>query len=145
MKKVKTLKIISIVLFLALLSGCVVYNTAGHWEEAKLMYIKDTGVSHLPVIADLDVIQTKITGTASGPNDTIELLRVRAINNALERNNADVLLEPRFSFETTGMRTTVTVTGFPASYKNFRTITEQDSTLIKNASQILNATKHINP
>jgi len=138
----KTLKtILGTMIVIVFLSSCATIISS--WEEAKLSYIKDTGVFHLPVIADLDVSPTKITGTASGLNSTIQLLRVRAINNALSTNNADVLLEPRFSFIISRNRTTVTVTGFPASYKNFRSITEQDSLLLKNTNQILESCRYI--
>jgi len=136
--------VLGTIFIIVLMSSCATVSTTRQsWEEAKLSYIKDTGVFHIPVIADLDVSQTKIRGTASGSSDTMQLLRVRAINNALSTNDADVLLEPRFSFDTTGSRTTVTVTGFPASYKNFRHITEQDSLLLKNVKILLEASRYI--
>ena len=135
MKKSKVL--LGTIILSLLLSGCVtvVQRTVG--EEAKIAYIRDTGVFHVPVIADLDVSQTKVTGTASGSIDDLYMLRVRAVNNALAVNNADVLLEPRFSIESTTRGTTVSVIGFPANYRNFRSITESDSLMIRNINHLL--------
>lgn len=46
--------------------------------------------------------------------------------------NADVLLEPQFHFEKTqyGQRS-LTVSGYPATYKNFRKATDADLNAIK--------------
>ena len=144
MKKSKVLLVI--IILSLLLSGCAPSATMVRrvvTEEAKIAYMRDTGVFHIPVIADLEVSQTKITGTASGSNDDLYILRVRAVNNALAANNADVLLEPRFAFESTSRGTTVNVSGFPANYRNFRSITERDSLLIKNIYQLMRASTYI--
>jgi hypothetical protein len=123
--------------------GCATVDTRYVREEAKVSYMKDTGVFHIPVVADLDVSQAKITGTATGNTDNLQILRVRAVNNALSTNNADVLLEPRFTLEVTSRGTKVTVTGFPANYKNFRSITESDTQLLDNMYNIMRSSKYI--
>jgi hypothetical protein len=135
---------IGILIAIALV-GCatVTTDTRFAFEEAKVAFMKDAGVFHIPVIAELDVSQAKITGTASGSNESLQILRVRAVNNALSTNNADVLLEPRFSFESSFRGTTVTVTGFPANYKNFRSITESDTQLLDNMYNIMRSSKYI--
>jgi len=135
------------ILFIAttiLFTGCATITTRTLAEEAKIAYMRDTGVFHIPVVAELEVSQTKITGTASGGvGENFELLRVRAVNNALAANNADVLLEPRFSYESSTRGMTVKVTGFPANYKNFRTITERDTQLINNTYHLLKSNVYI--
>ena len=145
-KSMSIIKVLMVVLAIIIFSNCAttVTTTASNHEEAKLSYITDSGVFHLAVIADLDVSQTKITGRVSGSSSEIQLLRVRAINNALATNNADVLLEPRFTYETIGFTTNVTVTGFPASYKNFRTITERDADLIDVNTKLLRSRTYTN-
>ena len=139
--KIVMLLIVTTILF----TGCAVTTVTARTsvEEAKIAYMRDTGVFHIPVIAELEVSQTKITGTASGTNENFELLRVRAVNNALAANNADVLLEPRFSYESTIRGMTVRVTGFPANYKNFRSITERDTVLINNTYHLLRSNVYI--
>ena len=54
------------------------------------------------------------------------------IAETLKANNADVLLEPQFSFQKTsyGERVLI-VTGFPATFKNFRKATADDLEAIK--------------
>jgi len=138
------IKIVMLILATTVLfTGCVTVTSRTLAEEAKIAYMRDTGVFHIPVIAELEVSQTKITGTASGTNENFELLRVRAVNNALAANNADVLLEPRFSYESTARGMTVRVTGFPANYKNFRSITERDTVLINNTYHLLRSNVYI--
>ena len=51
--------------------------------------------------------------------------------NAIKTANADVLIAPVYEIETKGNKTTVTVTGFAATYKNFRNATVADSTLVE--------------
>ena len=54
-----------------------------------------------------------------------------AIANALKGLNADVLIEPAYEIATISDKITVTVTGRPAFYKNFRTIKSEDIELIQ--------------
>ena len=145
MKCMSKMKLSILILVAFILVGCATVSTDVRFasEEAKISYMRDTGVFHIPVIADLDVSQNRVTGTAFGQNDSFDVLRVRAVNNALSANNADVLLEPRFSFNSSASGTTVTVTGFPANYRNFRSITERDSALIENIHNILRSSVYI--
>src|SRR6185295_4278834 len=64
---------------------------------------------------------------------SIDVLKSAAVADALESANGDVLVEPKYHIETSGGRTSVTVTGFRANYKNFRPITEQDLPLLQAA------------
>lgn len=80
-----------------------------------------------PVIADLDVSSIKIRYTL---NPTEELLKTdveniirAAVNEALLTNdNADVLIGMEYQIKYNGFSLieSVTITGYPAKYKNFR-------------------------
>ena len=115
------------------LTSCVALPSSARGAEVRIVYINDSGIYHTPVIADLEVQQSKITGTASGRQSEFEQLKVLATENALSKTNADVLVEPRYSWEIAGYdKMTMQVTGYPATYKNFRSISELDSLFIRN-------------
>ena len=132
MKKLVQIVLGAIIIMIALTS-CVALPSSARGAEVKIVYISDSGIYHTPVIADLEVQQIKITGTASGRQAEFEQLKVLATENALSKSNADVLVEPRYSWEITGYdKMTMQVTGYSATYKNFRSISELDSLFIRN-------------
>ena len=99
---------------------------------SKTMDIYGAGIIHKPVIVDLNVKETKVTGTATmSTNMTLEAVKREAVADALRKTNADVLVEPKFQTTTAHDRTTATVTGFPATYTNFRSIKEEDVKLLQ--------------
>lgn len=101
-------------------------------STAKTLDIIGAGILHFPVVADLDVRETKVSGSITGrTGSSIDLMKMEAIAAALKSGSADVLVEPAYQIETEGSRVSVTVTGFPANYKNFRKMTDADTTLIK--------------
>lgn len=112
------------------LSSCAVVNKT---NTIKKMDIYGAGVIQKPVIVDLDVKETKVSGTVTGGtyNSEIEPLKHLAVADLLKKENADVLVEPKFEIETSGGQLTVTVTGWPATYTNFRPITKDDVELMK--------------
>ncbi len=130
--KTKLLNLFSLIfigLFILILTSCTVLRT----HSTKTQDVYGLGAIQLPVIVDLDVKETKVTGTSttSVKGEPISVTKNNAVYDALKSVNADVLIEPRFDTETIGDKTKVTVTGFPATYKNFKPITESDVTLIK--------------
>ena len=101
-------------------------------KSAQVMDIYGAGVIQKPVVADLEVKEEKVTGTATGNSaNSVSDMKVEAIADAVKKANADVLIEPKFETVTSGSKTEVTVTGYPATYKNFRPITKEDAELIK--------------
>jgi hypothetical protein len=117
-----------VVLALVSLTSCTVFKT----NTSKTMDIYGAGVIQTPVLVDLDVKDTKVTGTATAvQGKSLEPVKQDAVADALKKSNADVLVEPKFETETSGGRITATVTGFPATYKNFRTIKADDVPLLK--------------
>lgn len=121
-------KLTYVLLAVLTLSSCYVSKTS----TSKTTDIYGSGVIHLPVVAELDVSNVKVTGTAAAAKGTsIEVVKQDAVADALKKANADVLVEPKFETETTASQTTATVTGFPATYKNFRPITAADVPLLE--------------
>jgi hypothetical protein len=101
-------------------------------NTAKSLPIYGAGVIQKPVIVELDVQQTKVTATVSGKlGSNIETLKSASVSKAVKSANADVLVEPTYTIVSDRSTTTVTVSGFPATYKNFRDIRVEDVPLIK--------------
>jgi hypothetical protein len=74
----------------------------------------------------------KVTGTATSTSgEPLIVTKNNAVYDALKNAKADVLVEPLFDTESSNGKTTVTVRGFPATYKNFRPITDGDIELLK--------------
>lgn len=101
-------------------------------NTAKTLNIYGSGVIQKPVIVELDVKQTKVTATATAKmGSAIETLKAEAVSMAIKNAGADVLVEPSYTVVSNSRTSTVTVTGFPATYKNFRDIKLEDVPLIK--------------
>ena len=129
MKPNLSTNIVFIFIFLLTLTSC---STALKRNTAKTMDIYGSGVIQKPVIVDLDVEDKKITGTATATSGSSEsAVKELAVANALKEAKADVLVEPKFEVDIQNGKMTATVTGFPARYKNFRSIRQEDTELLK--------------
>lgn len=91
-----------------------------------------TPSAYSTTFADLAVADKKVMGQAKGSPNEKEILEERAITDAL-KDNADVLVGVNFFYEVKNGVMDVTVIGYPAEYKNFRTAKKSD-TLILNRS-----------
>ena len=101
-------------------------------STTKSMDIYGSGVIQKPVVVDLNVSQTRVNGYAKeGSSESLETIKQKAINDALKKANADVLIEPKFDIETKNGSTTAVVSGWPATYNNFRSITAEDIPLLE--------------
>lgn len=99
---------------------------------AKSIDISGVGVIHKPVIADLDINQQKISKTMVLKNvSSMSSAQDNLIREILSEHKADLLVEPKFESKTQNGKTELTVTGWLAYYKNFRTIEEKDIKLIE--------------
>jgi hypothetical protein len=130
-------------LFIAVIVGALISSCATTEKSfsVKTLDITHGGVIQKPVIVDLTVGQTKVTGTAEGPPSQVAALKNEAVKDALTKaGNADVMVEPNFTISKLSRVdktvTSVEVTGFPGTYKNFRTIEENDSTWLQNMDGI---------
>jgi hypothetical protein len=119
-------------LFLALivlsgLTSCSSFKSS----TTKSMGIYGAGIIQKPVLVDLDVKGTRVTGMANGlTNKNLEMVKQDAVADALKKADADILVEPKFETAIRNGHISVTVTGFPATYKNFRSITAEDVELL---------------
>jgi hypothetical protein len=96
------------------------------------MDIYGPGVIHRPILADLEVSPIKIVGTATAAaGSSIDAVKQIAVSNALKTVRADVLVEPIFETLLEGKRITATVAGFPATYKGFRPVKQEDIEILK--------------
>ncbi len=128
MKKTNTPNLMMAVGIIAITTSC---STPTNISTAKTANINANVVS-TPVIADLDVKDKKVVGTASYDREMpVDYVKDMAVATALKTVSADVLVEPNFDIQKLGMRTSVTVSGYPATYKNFRSAKAADSTLLK--------------
>ncbi len=125
MKRILTGLVIAITL-----ASCGI--TKSTTNTSKTLNIYGSGVIQKPVIVELDVKQTKVTATVNGKlGSNIETLKAEAVSVAVKNAQADVLVEPTYTIVSKGGTSTVTVSGFPATYKNFRDITPEDVPLIR--------------
>lgn len=124
---------LSVVLPILFLTSCASLQTrTAHTANVQ------GAVIHTPVLADLDVKSVKVTGTASASaGNSTEAVKNLAINDALKTSSADLLVEPTFETQLKGGKTIVTVTGFPASYRNFRAATENDIAVMDAGSRYI--------
>lgn len=122
-------RIITVLTIVVMLASCATRSTT---NTSKTLNIYGSGVIQKPVIVDLDVKQTKVTASVKGKQGSkIEVLKAEAVSVAVKNAQADVLVEPTYTIVSNRGTSTVTVSGFPATYKNFREITLEDVPLIK--------------
>lgn len=107
-----TLSILALILF-----SCMTATIPSY--RASTIRIADIKTS--PLISDLQIDQTRKTGTAINNNgENFEELKIAAIADVLEKNNGDILIEPSFTIETRGSSNSVSVSGFVAKYTNIK-------------------------
>ena len=121
---------------LLLVSSCTTLK-----KTATTAYVENNFLQH-PVVVNT-IIKEKVTATKTWywkPFHWGELKYESAKGNlvaeTLKEHEADVLLEPQFIFTRTPFGERVlTVTGFPAIYKDFRNATPQDLELINSCKE----------
>jgi len=149
-------------LIAARLIGCTFALISSAWRRRATMTNSlksidaNTNFVEPSITADLDVSPNKIVGIASGGKDKLIEVRKVAMLDALVKHNqgklsgdiADLIVEPTYFYEYDGLgNVKVTVIGYPARYKNFRTIPKQSINLKDTAntdySTVLETTKHL--
>ncbi len=114
---------------LMMFGGLTLYSTScvaptKKFTSSPYVDIVEPNIRVTPMIADLEVSEKKVSGTATmgfkeGTMAPLENCKLSAIGNALIDNKADVLVEPFYVIEQTSSSITVKVTGYPAIYKSF--------------------------
>lgn len=127
---------------LVALSSC----STTKWGSTKTSDILGAGVIHIPVVADLDVQEKKVVFTKQfSKTESIDKIKAEAVRELLKLHKADVLIEPYYSAETSGGTTILQLTGWPATYKNFRKITKEDAELLSIANGYLHKANTVSP
>lgn len=102
----------------------------------RTMDIYGSGILYNTLLADLFVKEKKVIGKVlyTTPEPTLEA-RNLAVADALRVDNADILVDPKFETEividASVTKTFIKVTGYPATYKNFRNLEAKDIPLLK--------------
>ena len=123
-------KIIYFILISAFMTSCIIKKT--ETATTKILYVNGVGIIQNPTIVDLDVNGAKVSGRAVAKfGENIEDVKTLLVAEVLRKANADVLVEPRYVIETINNESIITVSGYHATYKNFRPIKEEDIKLIK--------------
>lgn len=130
-----------------LMSSCTHYLTYHKYNESTAQYMNPAMKPGFitPSIADLKVSSEKIIETVSYDNTltqadidnvdklknspTIEYLKNYTVSKVVKKYNADVIVAPVFDIKTSDdyEKIEVTLTGYPATYVNFRTVNAADS------------------
>ena len=143
MKKIKYL-LLTAACGLMLLSSCTTLKKTSTAVDVN------NGVYQYPVVAEMTV-QQKVESSMQWSfrpfhigEPKLDVAKGNLVADVLKHYNADVLLEPQFKFTKNafGARLLV-VTGFPATYNEFRKATDADLEAIK-ATQVFNEKEKLN-
>ncbi|MBK9290915.1 MAG: hypothetical protein IPM52_04750 [Bacteroidetes bacterium] len=108
--------------------GCQVIQSV----PFKSMGINEIGVVQHPVLAELEVLPTKITQTVEVKKAKIlDEAKAIAMAQVLKDTKSDVLVEPKFEFKRKGAKLFVTVTAYPALYRSFRSMKPEDEYILE--------------
>lgn len=139
MKIVKALLIVLVAFFM---TSCATYSTYYKYDESAARYMNPALKPGFitPIIADLDISNTKITVAETYDNTishrdinniedspTIEYLKNYTVSKAVKKHNADIITAPIFDIKTSENydKIEVTVSGYPANYINFKNLNPQ--------------------
>lgn len=121
---------------LLVLSSCTTLTKTATTADVQ------TGIYQYPTVADLDV-KSKVESTKTWSfrpfhlgEPSLSLAKGNLIAETLKEQDADVILEPQFIFTRTSYgERRLTLTGFPAKFKNFRRASASDLEALKTNAQ----------
>ncbi len=140
-------------IFFALLFAAFAFSSCSTLQKSTARYVGiEAEINQYPTVTDLELADKAVTAEVTwnwsllsfgtqGLNDR----KMNLIADMLKKHNADVLVEPRYQFVKTsfGPRK-LTVTGYPAKYKNFRSASEKDLKAVETAAKIQKIKKEAN-
>jgi hypothetical protein len=116
-----------------LMTSCMVTSKTSN-VDIEAEYVGREGfLLAKPIVVDIKVEKRKIEGSATIENAqyagrAMAEAKNLAILDAVNRGDADLLVQPMFETQTSATTTTAKVTGYAAKYKEFRNITAADTT-----------------
>ena len=107
-----------------------------------------SGVQQYPTVVDLKVNNKIEKQLAWGfvpfniGQPTLDNRKENLVADAVKENNADILLEPQMTYtkKSFGQRT-LTLTGYPATFKDFRKATKEDLEALRSVAPFSSETK----
>ena len=125
-------KIIPVALFALFITSC---GTMSKIKTTDVDNINKTGILAHPIIAEVEIKNTKIAGQYIMKSEQYKLNKEygknMAIADAVKKAGCDYLVHPMYEIIIETRNTTINVTGFPSKYKEFRKMLASDSTVIK--------------
>ena len=123
----------------------VTATTIDYSESTSRVLDAKSNLLVMPIVANLDIAKTKFVHVESEAfanvkvnNSTIaniEKYKRAALGCATKASGADILISPNIEVVTENGRFIITVTGYPAKYKDFRNATAKDIELVKEANE----------
>ena len=114
-------------------------------ESTSRILDAESNLLVMPVVANLDVekkkfvhvereafVDIKVTNASIA---NIDKYKRTALGRATKACGADILISPNIEVVTEDGRFVITVTGYPAKYKDFRNATAKDIELVKGANE----------
>ncbi len=145
MKKILQILFFSIPI-VVIMGGCYTTEKFYRYDESTVRYLTPGMTGFVtPTAADLQVSTTRISHAETLPNTltqwdiddiehsgTVHYLKNYTVAQAVKKHNADVIVAPIFDIKTSEdfLTITITVTGYPANYINFRKATPGDIELV---------------
>ncbi len=104
-----------------------------HTADYDLMYISKQGILQKPLITDLEVGNKRVTISQSYSNISLTEAKENIMGEFIKQQTCDLIVQPYFTSNSTATDTkttiTITLTGYPASYKNIRNFESKDTAL----------------
>ncbi|RYY87545.1 MAG: hypothetical protein EOO15_11560 [Chitinophagaceae bacterium] len=102
-----------------------------HTADYDYLFITKQGIIQKPLVADLDVAKQKSTLTKTYDDVTLSQAKENIMADFIKENNCDLIVQPYFSSSSTSSvgssKITITVNGYPASYRNIRQFERKDT------------------
>jgi hypothetical protein len=117
---------------IAFLFSCTVTTKS---KTADTDYVSKYGIVAEPMLAEVEIKNERVNGTytlkTADHNANKAYGKNMAVANAIEKSDADYLVQPTFEIISGSFDTQIKVEGYPGFYKNFRPMTLADTAVIR--------------
>ena len=131
----------------------VTETTTDYSENTSRILDAESNLLVIPLVANLEVTKTKFVHVerdafadikvTNATISNIDKYKRMALGRATKACGADILISPNIEVVTEDGRFVITVSGYPAKYKDFRNATAKDVELIKEANEANSGVKMI--
>ena len=123
----------------------VTETTTDYSENTSRILDAESNLLVIPLVANLEVTKTKFVHVerdafadikvTNASISNIDKYKRMALGRATKACGADILISPNIEVVTEDGRFVITVSGYPAKYKDFRNATAKDVELVKEANE----------